>query len=97
ARRILREDHRRDGQRCDRNRYDSRPPHVALSVIVEIHCTNYTASTLSLAMDLGSNGGAKRERAIQARCGLDLGVGDGRAGRAPGFLAAGNCSLSVPG
>src|SRR5215470_20396631 len=33
ARRILSEDHRRDGQRRYRNRYDSRPPHVALSIV----------------------------------------------------------------
>src|SRR6266850_1159500 len=31
-RRPLSEDHRRDGQRNHRNRYDSCPPHVALSV-----------------------------------------------------------------
>src|SRR5262245_39670327 len=55
TRRILREDHRRDGQRRNRNRYDSRPPHVTLRR-VEIHCIDYTASTLSLAIAVGSNG-----------------------------------------
>src|SRR6266853_4693116 len=37
---TLSEGHRRDGQRRYRNRYDSRPPHVVLSVVCEIHCTD---------------------------------------------------------